>query len=113
IDGGYFSKETFVLLDQIQKMRRVDFVLRIHSELPLIEATKKKRQEKEWEHIAPHIQVLRLPNQQVLVDWKKQYTVLLIREKRKRIISKKKRITHKTVEIEYPLVTTLSHWQTK
>lgn len=117
IDGGYFSQKTFSIIEQARKLRLVEFVMRVHSGLPLIEKAKKqakKQQGKErWENIFENTKVLRLPQQQVIKDWDQPYTVLIIREKQKRIISKHKRISHKTVTIEYPLVTTVSGWKTK
>jgi len=117
IDGGYFSGKTFSIIEQARTLRSVEFVMRVHTGLPVIEKAKRhilKTHGKEtWKTVSENTKVLRLSNQQVIKRWSTAYTVLIIREKQKRIISKKKHISHKTVTIEYPLVTSLSHWQSK
>lgn len=117
IDGGYFSKETFSIIEKARKIRSVEFMMRVRSGLPLLEKAKKqarKQYGKEaWKSVTPNTKVLRLTNQQVIKDWEQPYTVLIIKEKQRRVTSKKKKIRYKTVTIEYPLVTSLSHWQNK
>ena len=110
IDGGYFSGKTLTFLEGIRRRRRLDFVVRAKSGLVLIEQA---RGGKRWQRIDDRTDVIRLSKQQILPDVDTPYTVLIVREKQQRIVSRKKRVREKTVLVEYPLVTTLSHWQTK
>lgn len=113
IDGGYFSGKTLRLLEQVRKTRRLDFVIRARADLKLLRPAKAKSKAKDWHQIDEDMMVLRLSNQQVLSDCESKYTVLVIRDKQRRIRSKNKRVYHTKKIFEYALVTTLSYWQTR
>lgn len=113
IDGGYFSRETLQLLDGVQRRRRLDFVIRAKSNLKLLKEKKKNTKRAEWQTVDREMRVLRLTNQLVLLDHPTAYTVLVIRDKQQRIRSKNKRVYRIKKQIEYVLVTTLSHWHAK
>lgn len=112
IDGGYFSTETLNLLEEVRKRRRLGFVIKAKNNLKLIQEAKAETKPEDWQKIDDRISVLRLSNQPVLKGIEAEYVVLIIRDKQKRVRSKKKRVYHLTKTIEYVLVTTLSSWRT-
>lgn len=112
IDGGYFSGDTLKQLEEIRKTRRLEFVIRAKKNLALVKQAREEKKPK-WQEVNEKIKVVRFPKQQVLKGHNEKYTVLLVRQKQKRIKSKKKRVYHTSKTVEYVLVTTLSSWKTK
>lgn len=113
IDGGYFSAKTLAFLEDIRKRRRLEFIIRCRSDLTFFKEAKQQNRFIKWQKLDETTTVLRLSNQQVLQDSAACYTVLIVRQKQERIISRKKRIRTIKKLVEYALVTTFTHWQSK
>ena len=113
IDGGYFSTKALNFLEGIRAKRRLDFVVRAKQDLVSLREARKKEKDTHWQQIDENTKVLRLSHIKVLEDVEHTYTVVIVEEKQRRIVSKNKRVREKLVAIEYPLVTTLTSWGSK
>jgi len=113
IDGGYFSEKTLRIIEKLGRGRKLDFILRAKVNLKLVAQKEKEHKAKDWTKINENVSVLRLSNQPVLEKHPKPYTVLVIKEKQKKIVSRKKRIYHTKKKIKYVFVANIKNWSTK